>query len=244
MAHPVTHNIGHVPVRLALLFDFDGTLYVGDLPTLAYARHCADQLPPAAATDLIDGIRFFLEGKSIADRRVDLGAAEDGRQAVEILAAAAGLTPDQVAAAYRRSRTDLAASAFVLDPPEGLAELLTELVGVHIMIVTNAHRVGVAEVLAAIGLIAYIDEVVTDAGKPDSMPGIVRSTLARIDSAAEPRRLMVVGDRWSADLADASRIGATTALIDRFRRGDGQPTVRATGLAGLIPAIRDWADQF
>ncbi len=233
-----------MPAHLALLLDFDGTLYVGDLPILAYARHCAEQLPAAGATELIDGVRFFLEGTSIGDRRVDLGAAEDGYQAVEILGRALGLTEGQVDSAYALARDDLAASAFALDQPEGLEELLDELSGVHVMVVTNAHPVGVAEVLSAIGLARFVDELITDAGKPGSMPALLRRTLAVIHGADEPRRLMVVGDRWSSDLADAAGVGATTGLIDRFGRGDGNPTVRASQLSALVPAIRRWADQF
>src|SRR4051794_13310287 len=63
-------TIVRVSPALALMFGFDGTLYVGDLPVLAYARHCAEQLPAAQATALIDGIRFFLEGKSIGESSV------------------------------------------------------------------------------------------------------------------------------------------------------------------------------
>lgn len=230
--------------HLALLLDFDGTLYVGDLPVLAFARHCTEQLSAPRAKELIDGVRFFLEGKSVADRRVDLRAAEDGEEAVEILAAAMGLTQDQIDAAYRLARADLAASAFAIDPPDGLDQLFTDLRDVHVMVITNAHPVGVMEVLDAIGLTAHVDDLITDAGKPGSMPGILVRTIAGIDAEAEPRRVMVIGDRWASDLADASRAGATTALIDRFDRGDGDPTVRAKDLTELIPAIRAWADQF
>jgi len=232
-----------VHARLALLFDFDGTLYVGDLPVLAYARHCAEQLPALGGTQLIDGIRFFLEGKSVGGGHVDLGDAEDGYQAVEILAAAAGLTENEINTAYRLSRDDLAASAFAIDAPEGLDRLLTDLREIHVIVVAG-HPVGVAEVLAATGVTGHIDQIITDAAKPEGMPAIIDAALSTIDAGTDPRRLLVVGDRWSSDLADACRAGATTALIDRFGRGDGDPTVRAADLASLIPAIRAWADQF
>ncbi len=227
------------------MFDFDGTIYVGDLPVLAYARHSADQLGEAAATDLIDGIRFFLEGRSVRDAdaglRVDLGVAQDGFQAVEILADNMGLTDRQIGTAYRQARLDLGRTAFALDPPEGLIELLTELAGVHVMVVTNADSAGVTEVLTAIGLAGHIDDVITDAGKPGSMPRIIADTLRRIGAVDAPTRLMAIGDRWTEDLAEAHLAGACTALVDRFGRGDGTPTARAADLAGLLPAIQRWA---
>lgn len=225
---------------LALLFDFDGTLYVGDLPILAYARHCSEVLSVAGATALIDNIRFFLEGKLFGDQLVDLTAAQDGYEAVEILAAAAGLTTAQVSAAYRAARMDLAASAFALDAPDGLVGLLQDLPGVHVMVVTNADPTGVGEVLDSIEVSDFIHQVITDAGKPASMPGLIAESLQQIGAAGEPGRMMVVGDRWSTDLVDAHRLGAATALIDRFSRGDGAPTLRAADLAGLVPGIRDW----
>lgn len=227
----------------ALLFDLDGTLYVGDLPILAFARHCAEQLSDHGATHLIDNVRYFLEGKSAGDRLVDLGAAQDGDDAVEILAAAAGLTPDRVAAAHRAARADLAGSAFALEAPDGLLGLLESLHTTHVMVVTNAE-VGVAEVLAAIGVAGRIHQVITAVDKPAAMPAIIDATLHRIGADQDPQRMMVVGDRWRSDLADAHRRGAETALVDRFGRGDGTPTLRAADLASLVPGIRNWADRY
>ena len=94
---------------------------------------------------------------------------------------------------------------------------------------------------AAIGLAGQVDDVITDAGKPDAMPHIIDGVLRRIGAVSETDRLMVIGDRWGADLADADRVGAVTGMIDRFGRADGSPTVRAPDLAGLIPDIRAWA---
>ncbi|SDP22239.1 FMN phosphatase YigB, HAD superfamily [Nakamurella panacisegetis] len=226
---------------LALLFDFDGTLYVGDLPILAYARHAADLLPDAAATDLIDGVRYLLEGRSVTVRTIDLRDAEDGYMGVEMLARAAGLTAEHLDGAYRLARQDLARSAFALDAPQGLPELLADLADAYVLVVTNADLTGVAEVLTAVEVAGHIDEIVAEADKPHRMPEHVAALLDRIDAAATPERLMVVGDRWTADLADAFAAGARTALVDRFHRGDGTPHLRGASLAELIPGIRDWA---
>lgn len=232
-----------MPDHLTLLLDFDGTLYEGDLPVLSYARHCAAHLGDVGATALIDGIRYFLEGKTIGARPVALGQAEDGCHAVEILARAAGLDADQIDGAYRRSRADLAASAFALDAPEGLADLLDALIGVHVMVVTNADSTGVHEVIAAIGLADRIDEIITDARKPDTMPQLVADLLDRMDAREEPTRLMAVGDRWLHDLSAAQLAGARTAMIDRFDRRVGTPDLRAATLTGLLPGISNWVRQ-
>lgn len=228
---------------LALLFDFDGTLYVGDLPILAYARHAAELLPDDAATDLIDGIRFFLEGKSMSGRGADLSAAQDGHAGVEMLARAAGLSSESLDGAYRLARQDLARSAFALDVPEGLPELLNDLHDVYVLVITNTDLTGVAEVLTAIEIAGHIDQIITDADKPSTMSGHVADALAHIGATDAPHRLMVVGDHWTNDLSDAFAAGSQTALVDRFHRGDGTPHLRAASLAELVPGIRQWAER-
>lgn len=229
------------PAEILLLFAFDGTLYVGDLPILAFARHCSDQLSIAAATDLVDNIRFFLEGKSYGDRIVDLSAAADGFQAVEILAVAAGLSQSQIEDARRAGRRDLARSAFALDAPEGLIGLFRDLPAARVVVVTDADPTGVHEVLEATGVSSYIHQVITGAGVPDSTSGIIKAALDTIGRGVDSDRMMVVGNRWADALAAAHHLGTATAMVDRFGRGDGTPTLRADTLGDLVPGLRDWA---
>lgn len=224
-----------------LLFDFDGVLFVGDLPVLAHARHCAELLPGPAATALIDGVRFFLEGRSTGASWTDLSSASDGHAAVELLATAAGLPGPAVAAARRRARSDLAASAFALDPPDGLAALLTELAPrVSAVVVTGAGADEVTAVLAAGGLAGSFRQVLTDVG-PADWPATIGRQLQSIGAAGSPRRLMAVGARWAPELAAVSALGGATALVDRFARAAGSPDLRASTVSALLPGIRAWA---
>ncbi len=228
------------PPRIALMLDFDGTAYVGDLPVQAYARRLAEQLPEPAGVALIAGARRFLERREVpGDPGTDLSAAEDGYQAVELLAVAAGLDAGQISAGYRASRHDLAASAFALDPVEGLAALLHELGSLAVVkVISNADATGVHEVLDGVGLTPWLDEVIVDAGKPDCWPDLLRRTIDLVGSA---RRIMAVGDRWNGDLAAVAAAGGWTALIDRFDRRDGTPDVTGPDLAGLLPELRKHA---
>ena len=220
----------------ALLFDFDGTLYVGDLPVHAYARRVAERLDGAAGVGVVAGMRRFLEDRSVpGDPGTDLTAAQDGYQAVELLAVAAGADADMLSAAYRQSRHDLAASAFAVDAPDGLVDLLTGLHGqVRSVVVSNADPAGMAEVLAGTGLAPLLDEVILDAGKPDCWPPLIERYADLVGGAD---RLLAVGDRWSGDLAPIAAAGGWTGLIDRFGRGDGSPDARAADLTALLPAI-------
>ena len=230
-----------------MLFDFDGVLYGGDLPVHAYARHVCKYLAPAAATELILWMRRFLEESSVAARRefpATLQNKEDGYQAVGSLAAAAGVTTDNRAEAYRRSREDLARSAFAMDEPAGLTDLLAELGGrAAVWVVTNAPNVGVTEVLDSSGVLPFVDRVITDAGKPASVPGLVEELLV-LTSADTADRILAVGDGWLTDVADAAHMGCRTMFVDRFATGVGNPDDRGPNLDTLIPAIGQWARQY
>ncbi len=226
----------------AVLFDFDGTLYVGDLPVHAYARRVAEGLGGAAGVGVVAGMRRFMEARTVpGDPGTDLTAAEDGYQAVELLAIAAGADADLLSTAYRQSRHDLASSAFAVDAPDGLVDLLTRLGGrVLFVVVSNADAAGVAEVLAGTGLAPLLDEVVLDAGKPDCWPFLIERYAHLVGG---PDRLLAVGDRWSGDLAPIAAAGGWTALIDRFGRGDGSPDARGADLTALLPSIAGRIDR-
>lgn len=229
------------PIELVAIFDFDGTMYTGDLPIQAFARHLAERLPEPAGRSLIAGMRNFLEqGEFPGAPAVDLSAAQDGYEAVEILGTALGLTDGELSNAYRASRRDLAAAAFAVDAAPGLSELLTEWQPrAHIAVVTNADREGVAEVLESTGLAALIHETVIDAGKPAGLRSVIDRTLPMVNGDAS--RIVAVGDRWHGDLEPLHLRGGRTALIDRFERRLGSPDFTGPDLAAIIPSLREWA---
>ena len=118
------------PAPVGVLLRFDGVVHSSDLPVQSFARHLTDALPTDQVRAMIAGMRGFLEGKpELIPAGIDLAGAEDGYQAVELLGRAAGLTDAVIAAAYRASRADLAASAWAVDESDGLDELLAALDG-------------------------------------------------------------------------------------------------------------------
>ena len=65
------------------------------------------------------------------------------------------------------------------------------------------------------------------------MPAVLDRLLA--EASLPPDRLLSVGDVWRNDLEPAAAIGAATAFVDRFGRGEGSPTFRARTLEALLP---------
>jgi len=231
-----------------VLLGVDGVVEVGDLAAQSFARHATDQLPKPADERtrwLIGGMRGFLEGRPEllpSDPAVlqALDDAEDGDQAVEILCRAAGLTPRQIVEARHAARVDLANSAWAIEPAPGLTELIAGIPpDAHVAAVAR-DATAIADVVDAVGITARIDEFIVDQGGTEGREQVVRHVLAAVGLTTTPDRLLVVGARWDPDLAVPRAAGCTTALVDRFGRGRGTPTWRATGLAGLVANILGW----
>jgi FMN phosphatase YigB (HAD superfamily) len=237
-----------------LLFDFDGTVSLGDEPVIAYARHLDEEAGSTA--DLItrvvsrwlavDGrLAAAVEGLTDADP-VFLGlhvidGAIDGYAAAQRLAALLGVAPDRIDAAYRASREDLADGLISTHAPEGFASFLAAFpASVHRVLVSNSPESGLREQLDKLELTRSFDEVVTSANKPAGLTPIAERILTEQGVAAD--RLLSIGDIWVNDLAPVAVLGAATALIDRMPVPEGAtPTVRAPHIEDLYPWFLEWA---
>jgi FMN phosphatase YigB (HAD superfamily) len=215
-----------------VVWDFDGTVCLGDGPVRAYASAAGSRLAAAAAADLQSRLAAWLAGGSADD-------AIDGYALVASVATAHGLDGAGLSAAYRESRAALHDGRIDVHAPEGLAALLASRpADVRCALVTNAPVQGIEPVLDRIGLAGAFDVLLGDAGKPAGMPAVLERLLHRFDVL--PDALLSVGDIWVNDLEPAARIGGTTALIDRFGRGGGSPDLRAASLPGLYPDLEAW----
>jgi hypothetical protein len=214
----------------AALLRFDGIVHTSDLPTQAFARHLSEGLSTAQIPVLIGGMRGFLEGRGdLMPPGIDLSNAEDGEQAVEILASAAGLERPTIDAARRASRRDLAASVWAVDKAAGLDELLTDLADREIAVFTTNDDPAAAALLESEKI--AVDRLI---GAPfpavlDEMRGSGRRGPAPI----------VIGTRWAGELSVARAAGCVTVLVDRRGTGVGCPTVRCSALTDVGPLLVD-----
>lgn len=207
--------------RPVLIFDFDGTVAVGDGPLLAYARAVAAH---AASPDaLVDAVAFQLATP----------AAEviDGYDVVRRVALAEGVDDDALAAAYAASRAQLGGVEAPVATAAGLAGFLATVDAVRLL-VTNAPATRLDEVLSALGLGGMFDRIVTDAAKPAGLEQL----LDGLDGAP----VLAVGDVWRNDLAPAHARGHDTALVGGYADPAARPTYRADTLDELLPALAAW----
>lgn len=211
-----------------IVFDFDGTIAVGNGPVLAYARQVARYAGDGFLADVEQTLAAFDAGR---DQRF-----RDGYDAVASLGSAAQLTLEQIQAAYLASRAALGGADSPVDVAPGLAGLLAQLPeGTRVVLATNAPRDGLLEILAVWGLDDAFDEVRDSVGKPAGLAPIIREALAR-------GPVLSIGDIVENDLAPAAALGADTALVGATAAtSPASVTMRATTLAELAPEILAWA---
>lgn len=218
--------------RSLLVLDFDGTVCLGDDAVVSYARELAAH---PGAEDVEADLRAFLADPDSDPRLHD---ADDGYQAVSLLAEAAGIAPDARQAAYQASRDRLDTAA--LHAPAGLRELLREL-DVRRVLCTNAPGQRLNPILDDLGLAEVIDYVLPDARKPALMGMHLAKLLEAAGLSGHPEQLMSVGDIWANDLAPALELGCATAYVDPFGRDRGPAHARAASITDLYDDLRDWA---
>jgi FMN phosphatase YigB (HAD superfamily) len=204
-----------------VVLDFDGTVAVGDEPVLAYFRGVAGGDADEALARWVETGDGFRDGYAlVADWAVAHRVAEEVR-----------------AAAYAASRAALHRGEAAVAAPAGLPQLLRDRpADVRCVLVTNAPVDGIEPVIDRLGLAGLLDGLVGDAGKPAGMRAVLEGLLGDLP----PERLLSVGDVWANDLAPAASMGAATAFVDRFDRGEGTPTFRARTLEALLPDIEAW----
>ena len=226
------------PAPVGVLLRFDGVVHSSDLPVQSFARHLTDALPTDQVRAMIAGMRGFLEGKpELIPAGIDLAGAEDGYQAVELLGRAAGLTDAVIAAAYRASRADLAASAWAVDESDGLDELLAALDGrVSRAVFTEPDDPAASAVLDSIGI------MVDDLGSSTAPrgPGRRPSTRRECRPAADSRRRNSLGGRT---LPPPPRPATTRRWLIAIGWVAGTPTLRSPDVAGLVEPIRRWCAE-
>lgn len=218
-----------------IVFDFDGTVALGNGPVRAYAREVARRLPAGPAVRMLAEFEDALAAAEAGPAGAD--APLDGYDLVRRVALASGAGKETLDEAYAASRGLLGTAEAPVAAPRGLAEFLAAAESAQRVLVTNAPAIRVRETLESIGLGGSFDRIVTSAGKPDGFARIL-DELAPADTP-----LLSVGDIWHNDLAPARERGHSTALVGRHTPPAADPDFRAELLEELYPALTSWLDS-
>jgi phosphoglycolate phosphatase-like HAD superfamily hydrolase len=217
-------------VKPTIIFDFDGTLALGDGPIEAYARAIASGIGDESFVARADAeLRAFASGAS---------PYRDGYDAVARLATADQVPAAVISAAYEDSRALLGTDGAAVTTPSGLSEFLQSIgQRAHLVLATNAPGDGVEALLATWGIADLFTDLHFRVGKPAGLIPILRDALSR-------GPVLSVGDIPEFDLAPAVGLGADTALVGpAAARREIDVTMRGTTVADLYAQIADWTNS-
>lgn len=218
-----------------MLFDFDGTVCLGDGPVLAYAEAAYERMDEADATRVRHAFESWMRGEGEGTYHDAYGA---------LAGLARPVLGDELSEAYMDSRRRLVHDDLGVRPPEGLHELLDALgaAGCERVLLTNSPAVGMAETLEHLGVAGRFEQTVVSGHKPHRMQEHIRALLG----TQPPRRLASIGDNLRNDVAPALDLGAYGFLItgswgsvSASAREEG--AVTGHSLADLAPAVVDFA---
>ncbi len=211
---------------VSVLFDFDGTVCLGEGPVLEFAQLLDQRLPGHGFTR---HVREFIQHPQAPG---PFQHCDDPYDIISIISTDAGFPASLTNAAYADSRENAAHSA--IRTPERFAEFVRSLPA-NCVLATNSPAHEFDQFLHQLGLVGAFSSIVTSAGKPAGMHSIIPELLAR-------GPVLSVGDKWINDLAPAQFLGADTALVDTYDRQKdrGRATLRARNLESLYEHIHSW----
>lgn len=215
-------------VPSTVIFDFDGTIAMGNGPVDAYARCVVGGSDTPGLAQAIAAAQAKLTRQP--------GAYRDGYDAVAAAALGMGVTNGVLSAAYLRSRELLATADAPVTAAPGLTEFLDTLGDfAQLVLVTNAPDIRVAEALEVLGVAQFFERRVCSAGKPGGLA-------AQVAVALQYGPVLSVGDIYEFDLAPARVLGADTALVGPAATEHGHlATFAAKRLEQLYGDIQMWA---
>lgn len=221
-----------------MVFDFDGTVSLGDGPVLSYARFVAAGLEQTERATFLADIEAGLSG-------VFPGCFDplDGYDLIRLLSTRFAVTDAAHSAAYTSSRAELATAAAPVIAPVGLVDFLARArSNARLVLATNAPDVGIAPALESLGLSDAFDVVYTAVGKPAGLDSLLDELLANSTVEDPAAALVSIGDVWTNDLEPAHRRGATTVLIGSRVDAQATPTLRCASLEELYPFLTTWLE--
>lgn len=211
-----------------IIFDFDGTLALGNGPLTAYALAVAAR---TGDTDFVTRAYAAVVAYEAGDVTY-----RDGYDAIARVAAADGVPADVLGDAYDASRALLGTADAAVTAPEDLPAFLARVgASARLVLATNAPGDSVTTVLRTWSIADCFDALHFRVGKPAGLVPVVRNALA-----SGP--VLSVGDIVEFDLAPAAALGADTALVGPAAgRTDALVTLRGRTLADLYDEIAAWA---
>lgn len=210
-----------------VVFDFDGTVALGDGPVQAYADAAFALLEPTEIPAARATFSRVLDGEDL--RWPDPYAA--------VAALCSAVDADALQRAYLTSREALATTGLGVRAPEGLAEALDRWRGrCSRVLLTNSPATGTGEALQHLDLADRFDQIIVDGGKPVGLAPLLTTLL----DGQPPHRLVSIGDHWPNDIAAALELGCVGLHVTHAHHSIRPAHARGASVTALLPTIELW----
>lgn len=217
-----------------VLFDFDGTVYRGEAPFRAYARHIAEAIADPARSEYLARAARHLAGA----REVEAG---DHWEAMLRLADPYNLERSVFREAFLKTRAYMMTEDCRLEVPDALVPFLGRVRDrVAVAVASNSPEPACIPLLEKLGLSDAFDAVRPAARKPGGLLPIIAELVARFRVPAE--RVLSVGDHYVNDIAPALDAGLRTAYITPADFFPGPVDIAGRTLEDVLPGVEEWVD--
>ncbi len=219
-------------MRKVVVFDFDGTVILGDQPYYRCAEIISKQLPAS------DADAFISKVKAALTRSIPF-PGEDGWNMLSNLSREFS-SKDTFTAAFHETRKEMLEYGNMTYVPESVKVLLRRIKQYAVLaLASNSPPSYVEPVLRKYSLDSYFSYVRPGAGKPAGFEYIVRQI---IDHEKLPVDFMLlsVGDHYINDILPAVESGWDGAFVNPYGVDPRKSTVSAGDIDALSEWITDW----
>jgi FMN phosphatase YigB (HAD superfamily) len=222
-------------MRKVVVFDFDGTVILGDKPYYRCAEIISKQLPASEANVFLSRVEGAL-AHSIPF------PGEDGWNMLSDLSREF-TSNDIYTASFHQTRKEMLEKGDMTYMPDAVKALLGRIRPyVVLALASNSPPIYVEPVVRKYSLDSYFTYVRPGAGKP---AGFVRMVRQIIEQERLPKdcRVLSVGDHYINDIFPAVESGWDGAFVNPFGLDPRRSTVSAENIADLSPWIVSWATK-
>ncbi len=222
-------------MKKIVVFDFDGTIILGEKPYLRCAEIISTKLPDTEA------VAFLKTVKSALDHSIPF-PGEDGWSMLSSLSSKYS-KEDLFTEAFHQTRKEMLARPDMTYMPDSVNNLLEKIKPISILaLASNSPPQYVEPVVRRYSLDHYFDYIQPKAGKPMGFMQLVKRTVEN-EKLHDDYCVLSVGDHYPNDILPAVEAGWDGAFVNPFLLDMRKSTISDKSVESLSPWILKWVQK-
>lgn len=222
-------------MKKIVVFDFDGTVILGDQPYLRCAKIISNKLPDTEAT-------AFLYTVTLALNHSIPFPGEDGWNMLSNLSREYS-NKDLFTEAFHQTRREMLVTTDMTFMPDSVKDLLGKIKPVSILaLASNSPPQYVEPIVRRYSLDSDFSYIQPKAGKPMGFTQLVKRIVEQ-EKLHDEYRVLSVGDHYPNDILPAVESGWDGAFVNPFRLDTRRSTISDESIEALSPWILEWVQK-